>query len=187
MAYERDRRRATRPSACFDALSWFALLHGDLDVATSRAAEALEKAGDDERLRLVALESIAVTEMEKGHRAEARSHLMELIDLSRATGNVAMEINGALNLSALELFTHEFEVARALAISALDGLPNDHGGAITGYQNLGHALVGLGRLSEAREAFAKALDLIVASGRTGEVACRDPCWNRACNRGNGVR
>ena len=50
----------------------------------------------------------------------------------------------------------------------LDKLTGEHYQTTAALQTLGFALVGLDRRSEAREAFAKSLDLAVTSGMTGE-------------------
>ena len=148
-------------------LSNLALLRGDHDEAMSRAVQMLEEAGDDGRLRSLALGHVAFLELEMGRDLEARTKLVEANDLSRASGNVANELEGTIWLANLELYTHDFEAARRLAISVLDKVTGDYFRTTRGLNALGLALVGLDRPGEAREAFAQSLDLVVTSGMTG--------------------
>jgi len=60
-----------------------------------------------------------------------------------------------------------------LALSVFDKLTGEHYEATAALQTLGHALVGLGRRGEARDALAKSLDLAVTSGMTGEGLVTD--------------
>jgi tetratricopeptide (TPR) repeat protein len=150
-------------------LSNLALHRGDHDEAMSRAVQMLEEAGDDERLRSLALGHAALLELETGRDLEARTKLVEANDLSRASGNVANELEGTIWLANLELYTHDFEAARRLAISVLDKVTGDYFRTTRGLNALGLALVGLDRRGEAREAVAQSLDLVVTSGMTGEL------------------
>jgi predicted ATPase len=149
-------------------LSGIALFRGDLDEAMSTAMRALEKAGDDQWLRSTALGDIADLEMEAGRDTEARMKLVEAGEGFRATGDVANELIGTINLAFLELYARDFEAARRLALSVLDKAAGDQYRTIGGLDALGLALVGLGRRGEAREAFAQLLELVLTSGITGE-------------------
>jgi hypothetical protein len=133
----------------------------------SRAVQMLEVAGDDEWARSNALGHVAFLELEMGRDLEARTKLVEANDLSRATGNVATALEGTIWLANLELYTHDFEAARRLAVSVLDEVTGDYLRTTRGLNALGLALVGLDRRREAREAFAQSLDLFVTSGLTG--------------------
>jgi len=150
-----------------NTLSNLALRRGDHDEALSRALQMLEEAGDDERLRSNALGHAAFLELEMGRDLEARTKLVQANDLARATGNVVYELEGTIWLANLELYTHDFEAARRLAISVLDKVTGDYFRTTRGLNALGLALVGLDRRGEARDAFAHSLDLVVTSGMTG--------------------
>jgi len=151
-----------------DTLGYIALFRGDHDEARHRAVQMLAQAGDDEWLRSRALSNLANVELETGSELEARKTLLEAIQAARAAGDVGSALISTLNLGWLELYAHDFEAARRLALSVLDKLTGEHYQTTAALQTLGLALLGLDRRSEAREAFAKSLDLAVTSGMTGE-------------------
>jgi predicted ATPase len=151
-----------------DTLGYIALFRGDYAEARHWGDRMLAEAGDDEGLRGLALSNLANLELETGGKLEARTKLLEAMKAARAAGDVGREIINTLNLGWLELYTHEFDAARTLALSVFDKLTGEHYQATAALQTLGLALVGLGRRGEARDAFAKSLDLAVTSGMTGE-------------------
>jgi predicted ATPase len=172
LAEESSKSRVSAVRA-LDTLAYIALFRGDYVEARHWADRMLAEAGDDEGLRALALSSLANVEKETGGRLEARTKLLDAIQAARAAGDVVREIVNTLNLGWLELYAHEFDAARMLALSVFDKLTGDHYEATAALQTLGHALVGLGRRGEARDALAKSLDLAVTSGMTGEGLVTD--------------
>jgi predicted ATPase len=149
-------------------LGYVAILRGDYEQARRWADRMLAEAGDDETLRALALGNVANLELEAGSELEARRALLEAIQADRAAGAAWSEVINILNLGWLELYAHDFEATCRLAQSAIEKLPGeDYYHTLAAFQTLGFALVGLGRRSEARDAFAKSLDLTLTSGMTG--------------------
>jgi predicted ATPase len=149
-------------------LSRIAFDRGDHDEARRRAVQMLDEAGDDEWLRAQALDQIAELELEVGRLPEARTKLIEAKEAMRATGDMVNELEVTIQLATLELYVHDFEAARRLAISVLNKLSGDQYRTSRVLNALGFALVGLDRRGEARDVFAKSLDLVATSGMTGE-------------------
>jgi predicted ATPase len=151
-----------------DTLGYIALFRGEYDEARRWAERMLAEAGNDKQLRMLALSHRANLELETGGELEARTALLEAIQAARTAGDVGREIINMLNLGWLELYAHDFEATRRLAISATHKVAGEnYYHTIASLQTLGLALVGLGRRGEARNAFAKSLDLAVRSGMTG--------------------
>ena len=168
LAEAAGRSRETAVLA-LSTLGFIALERRDYEQARHIAERMLAEAGDDKRLRAIALAHLANLERETGGQPEARRALLEAIQASRAAGNVADEIITTLNLGWLELYAHDFEAARRLAESAIDRIVGeDYYLTIAAFQVLGFARVGLGRRGEARDAFARSLELVVTSGMMGE-------------------
>jgi len=172
LAEEAGKSRVSAVRA-LDTLAYIALFRGDYAGARHWGDRMLAEAGDDEGLRALALSSLANVEKETGGRLEARTKLLDAIQAARAAGDVVREIINTLNLGWLELYAHEFDAARMLALSVFDKLTGEQYEATAALQTLGHSLVGLGRRGEARDAFAKSLDLAVTSGMTGEGLVTD--------------
>ena len=83
----------------------------------------------------------------------------------RATEDEANQAIASINLAYLELYVRDFEAAYIVAASVLEkvrAIGDDYRG-ILARMVLGFAALGLGRRSEAREAFAESLDLILAA------------------------
>src|SRR3954452_8332714 len=149
-------------------LGYVALLRGDYEQARHWADRMLAEARDDEALRALALSNVANLELEAGSELEARRALLEAIQADRAAGAAWREVINTLNLGWLELYAHDFDATCRLAHSAIEKLPGeDYYHTLAAFQTLGFALVGLGRRGEARDAFAKSLDLTLTSGMTG--------------------
>jgi len=129
----------------------------------------LAAAGDDMRLRALALGVLANLEVETGSELEARRMYLEAIQAARAAGDVPGEIYDLINLGWLELAAQDFEAARRLAQGAIDRIiGEDYHLTISASTVLGIALAGLGRRGEARDTFGNALNLVVTSGMSGE-------------------
>ena len=169
LAEETGQSRASAVLA-MNTLGYIALYRrSDYRQARHWAERMLAEAGDDKQLKALALISLANVVKETGDEPEARTALLDAIQAARAAGHVGHEIISTLNLGWLELYAHDFEAARKLALSAIDKIVGeDQQNTIPAFLVLGLALVGLGRRDEAREAFAKSLDLAVTSGMTGD-------------------
>ena len=150
-------------------LGFIAIYRGDMDEATRVSTRVLEEAGYDEELRSLALGDLAIIDMEAGRDEEARRKLRASSDGFHAVGDEANEAIANINLACLELYSGDFEAARAVASSVLvkNRSIGDHYRGIGALNALGFANLGLGRHSEARDAFAESLDLVLASGMTG--------------------
>ena len=83
----------------------------------------------------------------------------------QATEDEANEAITSMNLAYLELYVRDFEAAYVVAASTLEKVRaiGDLYRSIGARMVLGFAALGLGRRSEAREAFAESLDLILAA------------------------
>ena len=77
----------------------------------------------------------------------------------------ANEAITSMSLAGLELYVHDFEAAYVVAASVLEkvGAIGDLYRSIGAHVMLGFAALGLGRRSEAREAFSESLDLLLSS------------------------
>ena len=129
----------------------------------------LEEAADDEWVRSAALGDLASFQMEAGRDEEARHMLQEASRGLQATEDEANQASTSIALAYLELYVRDFEAAYIVAASVLEevrAIGDDYRG-IGARNALGFAALGLGRRSEAREAFAESLDLVLASGTTG--------------------
>ena len=141
----------------------------DYEEARQWGERMLPAAGDDMRLRALALGLLASLEAETGSELEARRVRLEAIQANRAAGNVPGEIIESVNLGWLELAAQDFEAARRLAQAAIDKIiGEDYHLTIGASTVLGIALAGLGRRGEARDTFGNSLDLVVTSGMSGE-------------------
>ena len=128
----------------------------------------LEEAADDEWLRAGALGDLAWFQMEAGRDEEARQLFQEASTGLQATGDEANQVITSTALAYLELYVRDFEAAHVVATSALEKA-REIGGLTVGIGAriaLGFAALGLGRRSEAREAFAESLDLVLAADGT---------------------
>jgi predicted ATPase len=150
-------------------VGFIAAYRGDLDDATRVFMQVLEEAGDDQWLKALALGDLAPLEIDARRDEEARKKLREACEGFRATGDEANEAVATINLAFLELFNHDFEAARRAALSVVEKnrMIGDHYRGIGGLNTLGFAAVGLGRRTDAREAFAESFDLVLAAGMTG--------------------
>ena len=85
----------------------------------------------------------------------------------QATGDEANEAISRMCLAYLELYVRDFEAAYIVAASVLEKVRaiGDLYRSIGARMVLGFAALGLGRRSEAREAFAESLDLVLAGTR----------------------
>ena len=83
----------------------------------------------------------------------------------QATKDEANQAVTSMNLAFLELYLGDFEAGYLAAVSVLDrvGAIGDGYRAIAARNVLGFAALGLGRRTEARQAFAESLDLILAA------------------------
>jgi predicted ATPase/class 3 adenylate cyclase len=166
---EAGRARNTAVLA-MNTLGYIAL-YGRRDYGEARqwGERMLAAAGDDMWLRSLALGLLANLEAETGSELEARRVRLEVIQASRAAGDVPGEIIELVNLGWLELAAQDFEAARRLAQAAIDKIiGEDYHLTIGASTVLGIALVGLGRRGEARDTFGNSLALIVTSGMSGE-------------------
>lgn len=86
-----------------------------------------------------------------------------------ATEDEANQATTSISLAYLELYARDFESARTVAVSVVEKnrTIGDHYRGIGALSALGFANLGLGRRSEAREAFAESLELVLTSGMTG--------------------
>ena len=125
----------------------------------------IEEAADDEWLRSVALGDLASVQMDAGHDEEARRMFQEASRGLQATEDEANEAITSMSLAGLELYVHDFEAAYVVAASVLEKVRaiGDLYRSIGAHMVLGFAALGLGRRSEAREAFAESLDLLLTS------------------------
>jgi predicted ATPase/class 3 adenylate cyclase/predicted negative regulator of RcsB-dependent stress response len=157
--------------ALFD-LGVVASCRGDFDEAIRVLTRVVEEAADDEWLRSIALSQMASFQMDAGRDEEARHMLQEASRGLHATEDETNRASANIYLAYLELYVRDFEAAYVVAASVLEkvrAIGDLHRGM--GARNaLGFAAVGLGRRSEAREAFAESLDLFLAADRTGDGA-----------------
>ena len=166
LAQESGERR-TLAFALHD-LAFVASRRGDFDEAIRLLTRVLEEAADDEWLRSIALDGLAAAQLEAGRDEEARRLLHEASRGLQATEDEANQAINEIALAHLELYVRDFEAAYVVAASTLEkasAMGDDY--RVLGARNaLGLAAVGLGRRSEAREAFAESLDLVLAADRT---------------------
>ncbi len=163
LAHESGERR-TLAFALWD-IAMVASRRGDPDEAIRLLTRVVEEASDDHWLRSSALGDLASLHMEEGRDEEARHLFVEATRGLRATGDEANDAIVSMNLAGLELYQRDFEAAYALAASTLEKVRTigDLYRTIGAWMVLGFAALGLGRRSEAREALAESLDLIVTS------------------------
>jgi predicted ATPase len=148
---------------------------GDFDEAIRLLTRALEEAAGDEWLRSIALGDLASLQVDAGRDEEARHMLQEASRGFHATEDEANEATTSIYLAYLELYVRDFEAAYVAAASVLEkakAIGDDYRG-IGARNALGFAALGLGRRSEAREAFAESLDLVLAPDSTGPGALRE--------------
>jgi predicted ATPase len=156
--------RRTLGFALWD-LGVVAYRRGAVDEAIRVLTRVVEEAADDEWLRSAALGDLASFQMETGRDEEARDTFREASRGLRATEDEANQAITSINLACLELYTRNFEAAYDVAASVLEKV-RAIGGLYVGIaalRGLGFAALGLGRRSEAREAFAELLDLVLAA------------------------
>ena len=141
---------------------------GDFDEAIRLLTHVIEEAPDDEWLRSAALGDLATFQIEAGRDEEARHTLQEAIRGLQATEDEANQAITGMTLAYLELYVRDFEAAYVVAASVLEKVRaiGDDYRSIGAREPLGFAALGLGRRSEAREAFAESLDLVLAADRT---------------------
>jgi tetratricopeptide (TPR) repeat protein len=152
-------------------LAWLASHRGDFGEAIRVLTRVLEDVADDEWLRSVALGDLAAFQMEAGRDEEARHMLQDASKGFQATEDEANQAVANMNLAFLELYVRDFEAAYVTAVSVLDkvrAIGDDYRG-IGARSVLGFAALGLGRRSEAREAFAESLDLVLGADSPGGV------------------
>jgi predicted ATPase len=138
---------------------------GDFDEAIRVLTRVLELAADDEWLRSIALGGLAAVQMDVGRDEEARRLYQEATSGFQATGDEANEAITSMCLVYLELYVRDFEAAYVVAASTLEKVRaiGDLYRSIGAHMVLGFAALGLGRRTEAREAFAESLDLVLAA------------------------
>jgi predicted ATPase len=146
-------------------LAQVAFRRGDFDEAIRLFTRVLQEAADDEWLRSAALGDLASLHMEAGHDEEARRMFQEASKGLQATHDEANEAITRMGLAALELYARDFEAAYVVAASVLEKVRaiGDLFRSIGAHVMLGFAALGLGRRSEAREAFAESLHLLLTS------------------------
>ena len=146
-------------------LAFVASRRGDFDEAIRVLTRVLEEAADDEWLRSIALGDLASAQMDAGRDEEARRLFQEATRGFQATGDEANEAITSMCLAYLELYVRDFEAAYVVAASTLEKVRaiGDLYRSIGAHMVLGFAALGLGRRSEAREAFVESLDLILAA------------------------
>ena len=117
---------------------------------------------------VVVLADLASFQIDAGRDEEARHMLQEASRGLRQTGDEANHASTSIYLAYLELYVRDFEAAYLVAASVLEKVREIGDGyrAIGASSALGFAALGLGRRSEAREAFAESLDLVFAADRT---------------------
>jgi predicted ATPase/predicted negative regulator of RcsB-dependent stress response len=159
-----EQGRRTLAFALWD-IAMVASRRGDLDEAIRLLTRVVEEAADDEWLRSAALGDLASLQMEAGRDEEARHMFQEATRGLRATGDEANDAITSMNLAGLELYLRDFEAAYVEAASTLEKVRTmgDLYRSIGASMVLGFAALGLGRRSEAREALAESLDLVVTS------------------------
>jgi predicted ATPase/predicted negative regulator of RcsB-dependent stress response len=163
LAQESGERR-TLAFALWD-ISSVAARRGDFDEAIRGLTRVLEEAADDEWLRSAVLGDLATFQIEAGRDEEARHMLQEASKGLLATEDEANQAIISMCLAYLELYVRDFEAAYIVAASTLEKVRaiGDLYRSIGAHMVLGFAALGLGRRSEAREAFAESLDLIVVA------------------------
>jgi predicted ATPase len=163
LAQESGERR-TLAFALWD-ISVVAARRGDLDEAIRVLTRLLEEAADDEWVRSITLAELASLQMDAGRDEEARHMLQEASRGFHATEDEANQASTSIYLAYLELYVHDFEAAYIVAASTLEKVRaiGDLYRSIGARIVLGFAALGLGRRSEAREAFAESLDLVLAA------------------------
>ena len=151
-----------------DALGWVALLAARRgDVAEAEAIvrrEAAVAANMSGETRLHGLSDLGDVLGMVGKIEEARLALTEAIAEARSMGHVVAECYNLFNLGILELHEGNFAAARSQLDTSLRlGRQLDDSG-ITAWAGLGvgYAALGLGRIAEARDAFADVLELSLA-------------------------
>lgn len=163
LAEEAGERR-TLAWALWD-LGQVASRRGDFDEAIRAFTRVLQEAADDEWLRSAVLGDLASIYIEAGRDEEARRMLQEARKGLQATQDEANQAITSMALAYLELYVRDFEAAYLVAASVLEKVRaiGDLYRTIGAHMVLGFAALGLGRRSEAREAFARSLDLILTS------------------------
>jgi tetratricopeptide (TPR) repeat protein len=164
------RSRGERRTLAFALhdLAHIASRRGDFDEAIRLLTRVLEEAADDEWLRSIALDGLAAFQIDAGRDEEARRLLHEASRGLQATEDEANQAINEIALAHLKLYVRDFEAAHRVAASVLEkarAMGDDYRVLGARYA-LGLAAVGLGRRSEAREVFAKSLDLVLAADRT---------------------
>ena len=138
---------------------------GNVDEAIRLLTPVVDEAVDDEWLRSAVLGDLATLQMDAGRDEEARHLFLEATRGLRATGDEANDAIVSMNLAGLELYLRDFEAAYVVAASTLEKVRTigDLYRSIGAWMVLGFAALGLGRRTEAREAFAESLDLILSA------------------------
>ena len=137
-----------------------------MDQALSWARRALESSAAGTDFRAMAIGDLGNVLTAAGRDDEARAAFREGADAFRRLGQGVNEAITRSKLAELDLFVGDYESARTGAARALAA------GRETGHRELelmatlytGEALLGLGRLAEARAALSSALDLIGTVG-----------------------
>jgi predicted ATPase len=147
------------------SLAGVATHRSDFDEAIRLLTRALEEAADDEWLRSGALRDLASAQMEAGRDEEARQTFREASSRFHAMEDDANDAIASMCLAYLELYVRDFEAAYVAAACALEKVRaiGDLYRSIGARMVLGFAALGLGRRSEAREAFTASLDLVLSA------------------------
>ena len=150
-----------------------AYLRGDADRAVRLCRRAVDEAGDldDGRPRSVCLGDLGLFLSAAGYVAEARATLQAAIDEFRRRGNKVNETISIVNLTELDLYSEDFEAARAgydAAMTAFRELGFVSTQMAAGF-GLGRALLALGRRAEALDVLGTAADLALEHGAARDV------------------
>lgn len=169
-------RRYGDPLALLKALNALAFLHGqtkNFDKGFEVLAEAIPLA--EQLHSLARLSSLKNTEyglsVETGQHARGLKALHEALAYQRTLGADTMIVNTLVNLSDSYLQQRDYAHARPYAAEALAAAlrHNQPGSAATARLNIGHADIGLGRLSEGKRSVEEGLAWYEKTGDKPEL------------------